>query len=63
MLKAKFFEVFWVLYPVDKQAYKIELSKKWRIYNVFHLLLLEQNTIRKGHVDKQTELKTDDSKK
>ena len=36
-----------------KQAYKLELSRKWRIHNVFHVLLLEQDTTRKEWVDKK----------
>ena len=40
-LKAKLFGPFQVLYPVGKQAYKLELSRKWRIHDVFHVLLLE----------------------
>ena len=51
-LEAKFFGPFRVLYPVGKQAYKLELPKKWRIHDVFHMLLLEQDTIRKERVDK-----------
>ena len=27
-LKAKFFRLFWMLHPVDKQAYKLKLPKK-----------------------------------
>ena len=27
-LEAKFFEPFWVLYPIENQAYKLELPKK-----------------------------------
>ena len=50
-LKAKFFGLFRVLHPVGKQAYKFELPKKWRIYNVFHVSLLEQDTTRKRRVD------------
>ena len=52
-LEAKFFEPFQVLYPVGKQAYKLELSKRWRMYNIFHLSLLEQETTRKVRVDKR----------
>ena len=40
-----------MLYPIGKQAYKLELLKKWRIYNVFHVSLLEQNTTKKGQVN------------
>ena len=50
-LEAKFFGPFQVLYPVGKQAYKLELLKKWRIHDVFHVSLLEQDTTRKGRVD------------
>ena len=47
-LKAKFFGLFRVLHPVRKQTYKFELSRKWKIYNVFHISLLEQDTTKKG---------------
>ena len=40
-----------MLYPVSKQAYKLELLKKWRIHDVFHVSLLEQNTTKKGRVN------------
>ena len=63
-LKAKFFRPFQVLYPVEKQAYKLKLPKRWRIYNVFHVLLLEQETTKKEWVDKRVaELETGKSKK
>ena len=39
------------LHPVGKQVYKLEFPKKWRIHDVFHVSLLEQNTTRKGRVD------------
>ena len=59
-LEAKFFRPFRVLHPVDKQAYKLELSKKWRIDNVFHVSLLKQDTSRKERVDENmTELEFD----
>ncbi len=51
-LEVKFFETFRVLYSVGKQAYKLELPKEWRIYDVFHMLLLEQNSTRKRRMDK-----------
>ncbi len=50
-LEAKFFGSFRVLHPVGKQAYKLELPKKLKIYDVFHVSLLEQDTTRKGWVD------------
>ena len=39
---------------MNSQAYKLELSKQLKIYDVFHISLLEQNTTRKGRVDKKT---------
>ena len=54
--KAKFFEPFQVLHSVGKQAYKLEWPAKWRIYNVFHALLLEQDTIKKGRMNKFAEV-------
>ena len=50
-LEAKFLGPFRVLHPVGKQAYKLELPKKWRIHNVFYVSLLEQNTTKKGQVN------------
>ena len=50
-LEAKFFGPFRVLHPVGKQAYKLELPRKWRIHDVFHVSLLEQDITRKGRVD------------
>ena len=47
-LEAKFFRPFWVLHPVGKQAYKLKLPTRWKIHDVFHVLLLEQDTTRKG---------------
>ena len=52
-LEAKFFGPFRVLHPVGKQAYKLELPKKWRVHDVFHMSLLEQDTTRKGRVSKE----------
>ena len=40
-----------MLHPVSKQAYKLKLPKKWRIHNVFHVSLLEQDTTKKGQVN------------
>ena len=61
-LEAKFFEPFQVPHPVGKQAYKLKLPKKWRIYDVFYMSLLEQDTTRKGRVDdNETELDAGDN--
>ena len=53
-LEFKFFGPFQVLHPVEKQAYKLKLPKRWRIHDVFHVSLLEQNTTRKRRVDEKT---------
>ena len=56
-LESKFIGPFWVLHLVGNQAYKLKLPKKWRIHNVFHVSLLEQDTTRKGQVeDNMTQL-------
>ena len=52
-MEAKFFGPFRVLDLVGKQAYKLKLLRNWKIYNVFHLSLLEQDTTRKERVDKK----------
>ena len=55
-LEAKFFGPFRVLYLVGKQEYKLELPKKWRIHDVFHISLLEQDTKRKERDNNAVEL-------
>ena len=62
-LEAKFFGLFQVLYPIGKQAYKLELPKKWRIHNVFHMSLVEQHKIKKERIEKIPELDTVDNSK
>ena len=52
-LEYKFFGPFRVLHPVGNLAYKLEWSKRWRIYDIFQVSLLEQNTTRKGRVDEK----------
>ena len=42
-----------MLHSVDKQAYKLKLAKKWRVHNMFHVLLLEQDTIKKERVNEK----------
>ena len=39
--ESKFFGPFRVVHEVGKQAYKLELPTKWKIHDVFHVLLLE----------------------
>ena len=50
-LEAKFFGPFQILHPVGKQAYKLDLLTKWKIHDVFHVSLLEQDTTRKGRMN------------
>ena len=53
-----------MLHLVGKQAYKLELPKKWRIHNVFYVSLLEQDTTKKERVnDIQLEFEAGDNKK
>ena len=52
-----------MLYPVGKQAYKLELPNKWRIHDVFHMSLLEQDITRKERVKKVPELDAGDNSK
>ena len=40
-LEAKFFDLFRILHPVRKQAYTLDLPIKGKIYDVFHVSLLE----------------------
>ncbi len=51
ILKSKFFGPFQVLHVVGKQVYKLELPTKWKIHDVFHVLLLEQDNTKKGQID------------
>ena len=41
-LKWKFFESFKMLNIVENQTYRIDISKRWRIHDVFHVSLLEK---------------------
>ena len=50
--KNKFFDLFQILHPVRKQMYKLDFSTKWKIHDVFHVLLLEQITTRKKWINK-----------
>ena len=62
-LEAKFFGPFRVLHPVGKQAYKLELPRNWRIHDVFHMSLLEQDTTRKRREFSMLEFELGDNDK
>ena len=52
-----------MLHLTRKQAYELKLPRKWRIHDVFHMSLLEQDTTRKRWVDgevRQMEFDADD---
>ena len=57
-LETTFLGLFQVLHIVEKQVYKLELPKKWKIHDIFYVSLLEQDNTRKGRV-KETQLKLD----
>lgn len=40
-LRITFFRPFQVPYPMGSQAYKLEFSKMWKIYDVFYISLLK----------------------
>ena len=50
-MEVKFFRPFQILHLVEKQVYKLELHRKCRIHDVFHMSLLEKNTTKKGQID------------
>ena len=62
-LEAKFFGPFRILHLVGKQAYKLELSRNWKIHDVFHVSLLEQDIIKKGREFSMPEFELDDNDK
>lgn len=51
-LEVKFFRPFQVLYLVRKQAYKLELLAREKIYNFFLGLLLEYDITKKRQINK-----------
>ena len=64
-LEAKFFVPFQVLHSIEKQVYKLELPKRCRMHNVFHVSRLEHDTTKKEWVDErmtELELKAGNSK-
>lgn len=47
-LKNKFFNLFCVLYIVEKQVYKLKLPTQ---YDIFHVLLLKQDNTKKAPIN------------
>lgn len=52
-----FFDSFRVFYVVGNQAYKIKLSTKKKIHDIFYVLPLEQEIIKRRQVNRLLELK------
>ena len=46
-LKWKFFEFFKILETIEDQTYRIDISKRWRIHNVFHVSFLERIKVKR----------------
>ena len=46
-LKTKFIILFWILYLIEKEVYKLKILKKLKIYNIFYILLLKNNSTKK----------------
>lgn len=59
-LDLKFFKPFHVFYLVRKQIYKLEFYRKQRIDDIFNILILEQDKIKKWQVNKNVKLRNFD---
>lgn len=46
-----FFELFQVLHLVKKPVYKLTFVKKLTIHDIFHVLLLKKDTIKKEQIN------------
>ena len=57
------FGTFWVFHPVGKQAYMLELLARWRIYDMFYMLLLEKENKKKGRKFSVPEFEPGDNNK
>ncbi len=51
-VEMKFFRLFWVLLLLGRQIYKLELSKRWKILNIFRVSFIRLVNITKKRVDK-----------
>ena len=43
----KFFESFKIFNEIDDQAYRIKISKRWRIHNVFYVSFLKKIKVKR----------------
>lgn len=41
VITAKFFKLFQVFHPISKQTYKLELLARWKIHDIFYMLLVK----------------------
>ena len=46
-LEWKFFDSFKILNEIETQTYRINISRRWRIHNVFHVSLFEKMKFKK----------------
>ena len=46
-LKWKFFESFEIFECIENQTYRLDLFKRWRIHNVFHVSLLKRFNVNR----------------
>ena len=51
-----------MLHPVEKRTYKLELSRSWKIHDIFYVSLLEYNTTKKGREFSVPEFEPGDDK-
>lgn len=49
-LKNMFLKSFYKLHLLEKQAYKWKLHEKYKIHNLFHVLLFKQNSTSKRQI-------------
>ena len=47
------------MHLINKQAYKFAFSKNLKIYNIFYILLLKKDIIKKKQIDKNNIIKLD----
>ena len=52
-LEFKNFGSFLITDVIDSQLYRLKLSDRWRIHNVFHVSLLEKDSSKQGEISHQ----------